>query len=91
MDVLARESAELVAAQAKSRVPVNTGRLQAAIHVDKQGIANYAVVAGDSSAFYGHIVEHGGVHHGAHPFLVPSLEESRGEIVKTARTALRSL
>jgi HK97 gp10 family phage protein len=76
----AREAAELVAADARTRVPVDTGRLRAAIHVE-QTAETTEVVAGDREAWYGHIVEHGGVGHPAHPFLIPALEENREAIV----------
>lgn len=91
MDGIADASARFVAERAKARVPVNTGRLRDAIHVDRDGFAEYAVVAGNSDVFYGHIVEHGGVHTGPRPFLVPALEESRGEIVAAATAAIRKL
>jgi HK97 gp10 family phage protein len=76
-------AADLVEARAKDRVPVDTGRLRDAIHtaysVEKGRILAW-VVAGNNEAWYGHIVEHGGAHTPPHPFLVPSLEDSRQEI-----------
>jgi HK97 gp10 family phage protein len=83
-------AAELIAQRAKARVPVNTGRLRDAIHVEHDD-NGAAVVAGDTEAFYGHIVEHGGVRSPAHPFLIPALEESRGEVTSLAAALLRSL
>ena len=91
-DLSAKASAELVAAKAKDRVPVETGRLRDAIHVaegDTPG--EQYVVAGDSTAFYGHIVEHGSVNAPPHPFLIPAAEESRTEIQGIVRETGRGL
>jgi hypothetical protein len=49
------------------------------------------VVAGNEDVFYGHIVEHGGAHSAAQPFMVPAAEDSRGEINSIGRRALRGL
>lgn len=84
-------AAGLVAAKARARVPVRSGRLRNAIHIERQGFAEHAVVAGDRDAFYGHIVEHGGAHSPAQPFLVPALEGSRNEAKELVSAALRSL
>lgn len=83
--------ASAVELRAKARVPVETGRLQRAIHVERTGQHEYMVIAGDHDAFYGHIVEHGGRNHSAHPFLVPALEESRSTVNDLARVMLRDL
>ncbi len=80
--------AELIAEDAKARVPVDSGRLQRAIHVEASPEGAY-VVAGDREAFYGHIVEHGSVNAPAHPFLVPALEENRGKVEEGIRAAIR--
>ena len=50
--------AELIAERAKQRVPVNTGALRDAIHVEPDD-GGFAVIAGNTEAFYGHIIEHG--------------------------------
>jgi HK97 gp10 family phage protein len=91
MDASARAAAETIAEDAKGRVPVATGRLRDAIHVDRDGIGEYAVIAGDNQTFYGHIVEHGGAHTPAQPFLVPALEANRAAILKLAASELRSM
>ena len=92
IDVLAREAlttaAQLVAQRAQDRVPVDTGRLRVAIHTDSEPEGVY-VVAGDNQAFYGHIVEHGSVKEAPRPFLVPALEESKGEVFGLVKAALR--
>ena len=82
--------AELIAERAKQRVPVNTGALRDAIHVEPDD-GGFAVIAGDTEAFYGHIIEHGGVRQPAHPFLIPAAEESREEVISLVAAALRSL
>jgi HK97 gp10 family phage protein len=84
-----REAVEThVVPAAKSRVPVDTGRLRDAIHTEET-LEGVYVVAGDKDAFYGHIIEHGGVNHPPHPFLVPSLEENRAAIIEAANAAVR--
>jgi HK97 gp10 family phage protein len=80
--------AEVVAEAAKQRVPVETGELRDAIHVDKEPEGVY-VIAGDSRTFYAHFVEHGTTRTAPRPFLVPALEASRGEIEKIASAGLR--
>ena len=82
--------AELIAGRAKQRVPVNTGRLRDAIHVEADE-GGFAVIAGDTEAFYGHIIEHGGAHSAAHPFLIPAAEESKDEVIELVAVALRGL
>lgn len=84
------EVAERIAADAKSRVPVATGALRDAIHVDTSG-DGVRVVAGDSTAFYGHIVENGSTKTPARPFLVPALEAVRPVLELLVGEKLRSL
>lgn len=91
MDMVARGAAELVEQRAKERVPVGTGRLRDAIHTERQDLGEYAVIAGDRKAFYGHIVEHGGVHTPAQPFLVPAADDVRPEVQAIGVAALRRL
>lgn len=91
MDAIARGVAEVVEQAAKDNVPVQTGRLRDAIHVEREGLGEYAVVAGDQVAFYGHIIEHGGVHTPARPFMVPAADFARPEAQAIGRAALRRL
>lgn len=92
MDAVARSGADLVARAAKDRVPVRTGKLRDAIHVEPGEIpGSYYVIAGDTEAFYGHLVEHGGVRTPAHPFLVPAAEESLSQVLGIATGVLRNL
>ena len=82
------QSAQLVVQSAQDRVPVETGRLKDAIHVEltEEGVA---VLAGDHKVFYGNMVEHGTVSQPAHPFLVPALEENRATIEAMVAAAIR--
>lgn len=86
-----RRGAEMVMEAAKGRVPVRTGALKDAIHIDFRGDADYAVVAGNHDVFYGHMVEHGTAHSGAHPFLVPALEERKAAITALVALELKRL
>ena len=88
-----REGADLIAERAKERVPVETGHLRDAIHVsDASGFgAGFTVLAGDTEAFYGHLVEFGTVHSSAEPFLVPALEESKDQVAERVSEALGGL
>ena len=85
------QAAEQVAESARARVPVVTGDLQRAIHVEAGETEDeMLVVAGDRKVFYGNLVEHGGaVNRPAHPFLIPALEENRERILEELRAAVR--
>lgn len=73
-----KEAAEQVAEGARERVPIDSGALRDAIHVETEN--GVSIVAGDDQAFYGHIVENGGVYTPAQPFLIPALEAERDSI-----------
>jgi HK97 gp10 family phage protein len=88
-DVL-EEGAQTIAEAARQRVPVDTGNLQDAIHVESARNGAY-VIAGDTDAFYGHIVEFGSVEVPPRPFLVPALEENRAPIIALAKRWLAGL
>src|SRR5688572_16744423 len=90
VDAALEQGAEAVAEEAQDRVPVATGTLREAIHVERVS-GGYSVVAGDNDAFYGHIVEHGGVRTPAQPFLIPAYEARREELFKTIENALEGL
>jgi HK97 gp10 family phage protein len=79
-----------IATAAKSRVPVDTGRLRDAIHVERDGL-EFEVRAGSTEVFYGHIVEHGSTHTAPHPFLIPALEASRAAVVADVHAALKRI
>lgn len=91
VDQAVREAAHLIEASAKSRVPVATGKLRNAIHVDRMGPSHYSVIAGNHDVFYGHLVEHGTTQTPARPFLVPALEEHRATVTGLVASALRRL
>lgn len=93
LDAVGRATAERIERDAKATVPVGAPsvHLRDAIHVERTGIGEYEVRAGDSDVFYGHIVEHGSVHSAPHPFLLPAAEAARSEIKPIARAALRNL
>lgn len=93
-----KASAELVEERAKAKVPVGPDpvHLFDAIHVERESVGEYSVVAGgpvpgDEDVYYGHMVEFGTSHSAPEPFLVPALEESRPEIEALVTGALRGL
>jgi HK97 gp10 family phage protein len=90
-DAVTEVAAGLIADRAKDRVPVASGKLRDAIHTERVGNGEHAVVAGNTEAFYGHIVEYGSVNVPPHPFLIPAAEESRKEIEALAVAAGRTL
>lgn len=91
MDAVAKVTAERIEARAKERAPVSTGRLRDAIHVERTGVGEYQVIAGDTTVFYAHIVEHGGARTGPRPFMTPALEETRPDVETLGREALEGL
>jgi HK97 gp10 family phage protein len=91
LDSAMRIVAERIAQGAQDRVPVASGQLRDAIHVEKEEDAVYRVVAGDSDVFYGHLVEHGAVNQGPRPFLTPAAESVRDNIDELVRAALRDI
>lgn len=83
--------AELVAEGAKARVNFDESKaphLRDAIHVEETEEGAY-VLAGNSKVFWGRFVEHGTSHSPPFPFLIPSLEENREEILALIAAALR--
>lgn len=86
-----KESAQEIEAGAKERVHVDTGDLREAIHVERVGVAEYAVVAGDDDVFYGHLEEFGTIHSSPHPFLIPAAEAEAPRAAARVTAVLRSL
>jgi HK97 gp10 family phage protein len=86
-----KESAEEIEGMAKERVAVDSGDLRDAIHTERRGPAEYAVVAGGEGVFYGHMVEHGTTKMPARPFLVPAAEVGRLPAAARVTAVLRSL
>lgn len=91
LDAAVEAAANVIMEQAKENVPVETGRLRDAIHVEEVGNLKRSVTAGDREAFYGHIVEHGSVHSGARPFLIPAFEQSKDDVIEIVDAVLRAL
>jgi HK97 gp10 family phage protein len=97
LDGVAKAGAELVCASAKERAPYDAHKspgdphLRDALHVEKVKVGTYAVVAGDSDVFWGHLVENGTTHSAAEPFLIPALEEDKPEVVSLAEAAARTI
>ena len=89
--VAIKDVADAIADDAKQRVPVETGDLRDAIHVEFKGAADWAVVAGNSKAFYGHMVEHGTTRAAPRPFLIPAAEAKKEMIDEVVGAALRRL
>jgi HK97 gp10 family phage protein len=90
LEAAVEAAAEQIAEGARQRVPVLSGRLREAIHVEHDGL-EASVVAGTPQVFYGNIVEHGSAHRGAHPFLVPAFEDSRESVMGLLSRALEGL
>lgn len=89
-EAAAKAVAERIEQDAKNRVPVNTGRLRNAIHTENVE-GGYEVIGGNTEAFYGHIVEHGGVHTPARPFMVPASEAARAQAQAMAMAIMKGL
>lgn len=85
-----QNGAEAIADSARNRVPQRTGALHDAIHVETEDGGVY-VIAGDTGAFYGHIVEHGSSTVPPHPFMIPALEENKAEVIARVQAVLSKL
>lgn len=85
-----KEGADAIAEGAQERVPIETGALRDAIHVEETD-GGYLVVAGDNDAFYGHIVEHGSVNTPPRPFLIPAYEAEHESLISRVKDALDHL
>lgn len=90
-----KDGAEKIAVTAQRNLEAGghsrTGDLLGAIHVERVGPAEYAVLAGDKGVFYGHFVEGGTDIAPAYPFLLPALEENRDEVASEVQNVLRTL
>lgn len=98
IDIVVEEAieagAEQVADSARVRVGPHrvTGRLEDAIHVEEESEGFYVVAGGgDEDVFWGHLLENGTSHSAPYPFLVPSLEENRSDVVDRVKNSLRTL
>lgn len=90
-DAANKDIAEAIADEARERVPRRSGALHDAIHVEFEGDNSWAVVAGDSTAFYGHIVEFGSTRSAPRPFLIPAAEAQRAKVGPEYISKYRSL
>lgn len=70
---------------------IRNDELGPAIHVEREGPAEYSVVAGDEDVFWGNFVETGTTHSPPYPFLVPALETEEDTILALVGGALRGL
>jgi len=90
MDRLER-AAEVVATDARRRVPVDSGKLKSSIRVTRlhgDTRRNVRVYAGNRTkggAYYAHMVECGTVKMRAKPFLRPALNASKSQIQSILR------
>lgn len=91
IEVALKAGAEQIEQDAKSRAPVDSGRLRDSIHADRTGNLEYSVIAGGDGVFYGHLVEFGTSKTPARPFLIPAGEAKRESVVASVMAVLRSL
>lgn len=94
VDLAARAGAELIERDAKIRAPdrppIGEGLVEA-IHVQRDRVGSYYVVAGDDEHWYGHLQEFGTTHHAPQPFLIPAFEQERDAVVGLVAATLRDL
>ena len=93
LKVAAKASAELVADEAKSRVPRRSGRLAGSIRATSTARGDASVKVGGARLIYAPIIHFGWPGHNIspQPFLLDALDARRGEIVEGFETALRSI
>ena len=81
------KAAEGIAARARQKVPIDSGKLKDTIRVvrlkgdPKQDVRVYAGSRDKGGAFYAHMVEYGTAKMKARPFLRPALNESKADIM----------
>jgi HK97 gp10 family phage protein len=90
-DIGTRSGAGKIEEAAKVRVPRRTGLLGSRIHVERNGLAEYRVVAGDAEAYYGHFLEHGTDDTAAQPFFEPAVEDEKDETIHGVQERLAEL
>lgn len=88
LDAAVRAGVEAIANDAKTRAPVDTGRLRDSIHVERRGPSEYTVLV---DAFYGQLVEFGSTSTGARPYLIPAIEANRERVIGEVRAEIRRL
>lgn len=89
-----KETAEVVAAEARARVPVDSGDLKDSITVTRKEAAGYSVNAeaqDDNGLYYGWFQEFGTRYDPPQPFLIPALEANHATAEQFIAASLRSL
>lgn len=90
-----KAGAEIIAEQAQANLVagghIRNDELGPAIHVEREGGAEYSVVAGDDDVFWGHLLENGTTRAQPYPFLVPALMEHEDTVVYLVQGALEGL
>lgn len=95
-----KAGAEVIAEDATQRVPDPSPLAQgliASIRVEREGAAEYSVLAGDDEAFYakwvefGHAKGKGRAAAGPTPFMVPAKEAKEETVVALVQAALKGL
>lgn len=83
------EGAEMVANEAKSRCPVDTGKLRDSIHTEKKGnkIRVVADAKSDDGYYYGRLIEYSPK---GKPFMHPALEAKRAEVKQHVMEKIRA-
>ena len=82
-----RAGARVIAKEARSLVPVRTGRLKKAITVRKKRKPGY-FTAGAEGVPYAHLVEFGTVDWIGRPFLRPAFDNKKAEAIKAIKEKL---
>lgn len=83
----------MIAQDAKRRVPVDTGHLRDAIHVEQVAEGQRTltwIIAYSPEAWYGRMVEFGTRRAGPHPFLIPAMEGKRAVVRKLVKEAVEA-
>lgn len=91
IDEAIAEGAEIIAEDARSRVPIRTGALELSIESEQREQGTYEVVAGGKEAFYGFFVEFGTSKMAPEPFMIPAEEAEREFVISIVDAALHNL
>ncbi len=83
-------AAEVLAAEVRARVPVNTGRLRDSYHVDRD-VKGRVVVTNRKDTFYGQFVEFGTTRAPAEPHVRPAMEGSRLKVAAAVRVHMQEV
>jgi len=89
---LARQGAEVMANEARSRVPRDSGLLHDSIHTKRQGVDDppvWLAAVERRQAPHAHLIELGTVNMQPQPFWRPAFDSVHGEIVRILEGGLR--